>query len=210
VDHRAGDDVDPFVAQVSHGELLVGRVRLDEREPPGRQCRADGRRDGEETGSRRGHARHEQAVDSGSPIRPRHERRNDVRPEESRHEQEDVLYPVERPQQDKCRDRDSSHRDRGVAAYACEIEARGHTGELCAGRTDVRDEKRKHSECRRANSVPLAHETRQPLTRDDSHACTEFVEENERKRRDAENPQELVAVVGPKDRICGDAGCVVV
>ena len=117
---------------------------------------------------------------------------------------------MERPEQDERRDGDSSHGHGGVAAHSREIEARGDTGELRAGRADVRDEKRKNSECREANSVPLAHETRQPLSGDDTHACTEFVEEDERERREVENPQELVAVVGPEDRIRGDAGCVVV
>jgi hypothetical protein len=76
--HLIGDDIDPFVAQVRHRELLVGRVRLDEREPPGSQRRPDGRRDGEVTGLRRRHARHEQTVGGGSPIRPCHERGDDV------------------------------------------------------------------------------------------------------------------------------------
>ena len=55
---------------------------------------------------------------------------------------------------------DSSNGDGGVAAHSREIQARGHTGELRAGRADVRDEKRKNSECCEANSVPLAHEAR--------------------------------------------------
>jgi hypothetical protein len=155
-------------------------------------------------------AGHEQAVDSGSPIGACHERRDDVRREEGRHEQEDVLHPMERPQQDKSRDSESSRGNGRVAAHSREIEARGHTGELRTGRADVRDEKGKNSECREANSVPLADETRQPLSCDDTHACAELVKEDERKRREAENPQELVAVVGPEDRIRGDAGCVVV
>ena len=146
----------------------------------------------------------------GSPIRPRHKRRDDVGREERGHEQKDVLHPMERPEQDECRDGDSSHGHRGVAAHPCEIQARGHTGELGAGRADVRDEKREHSECCEANSVPLAHETRQPLSGDDAHARTELVEEDERERREVEDPQELVAVVGPEDRIRGDARCVVV
>jgi hypothetical protein len=121
-----------------------------------------------------------------------------------------MLHPMERPEQDECGDGDRSHGHREVAAHPCEIEARGHTGDLGAGRADVGDEKRENSECREANSVPFAHETRQPLSGNDAHACTELVEEDERERRKVEDPQELVAVVASEDRIRGDAGCVIV
>ena len=94
---------------------------------------------------RRRHARDEETMDGGSPIRPRHKRRDDVGREERRHEQKDVLYPMERPEQDECRDGDRSHGHGEVAAHPCEIEARGHAGELRAGRADVRDEERKNS-----------------------------------------------------------------
>ena len=100
--------------------------------------------------------------------------------------------------------RDSGNGDGGVAADPREIEARGDTGELRAGRADVRDEERENSELCEANSVPLAHEAREPLPGDDAHARTELVEEDERERRELEDPQELVAVVGAEDRVRGD------
>jgi hypothetical protein len=79
-------------------------------------------------------------------------------------------------EQDERRDAESSHGDRGVATNPREIQARGDTGELRAGRADVRDEKRKDSERCETNSVALADETRKPLSGHDAHARTELVE----------------------------------
>ena len=61
-----------------------------------------------------------------------------------------------------------------------------------------------------AGAVVLADQGQQALAGDDAHPHAELVEDDQRRGRERQNPEQLVAVLGAEDRVGGDPGRVVV
>jgi hypothetical protein len=98
-----------------------------------------------------------------------------------------------------------------VPGHAAEqFRSGGHSGELRAGRAEVGGEEGSEREASAARPIALADQRHETLARDDAHARAELVEDDERRGREAEDPQEPIAVAGPEDRVGGDPCRVVV
>ena len=61
-----------------------------------------------------------------------------------------------------------------------------------------------------APAVALADQGQQPLAGDDPQPHPELVEDDQRRGRERQDPEQLVAVLGAEDRVGGDPGRVVV
>jgi hypothetical protein len=101
----------------------------------------------------------------------------------------------------------------GHAQQRCdagELEAGRDAGELRARGAEVGDQQRDEQRQRPAHAVALPYERHQPAPRDHAHARSELVEEDQRRGRGREHPQQAVAVVGAADRVRRDPGGIVV
>ena len=98
------------------------------------------------------------------------EARYHVGREDTAHEQEDVLDPVEAAAQDEERNGDRRDRHARIPADSDQIEARGHTRELGRCRSDVCEQESGYHAVRRAPAVLQAHERHEPLPRHKPHA----------------------------------------
>ena len=207
---RARSDVDPLVVEVFHAQLLVGRVRLDEREAPRREGGADGPGDQDEGRPAEREMRHDQASPGGTPVRVREDRGADVGHEDGREQQQDVLDPVKAASQDKCAHHERRDRHRDRTADSREVEAGRDAGEFRSCGAEVRNDQRRGHDDRRPLPVAGANERDEAGSGDDSEASAELVEDHECCDRDQQHPQQLVAVTGPRDRVRRDPGGVVV
>ena len=68
----------------------------------------------------------------------------------------------------------------------------------------------REDEGRRAAAVALADQGQQALAGDDPQPHAELVEDDQRRGREGQHPEQLVAVLGAEDRVGGDPGRVVV
>ena len=92
--HGARDHVDPLEGEVLGSKLLVDRVGLDEREPPRGERGADGGSDDSDGRAVGWQARHQHAVERGSPVRIRQHSGRDVGQEHRRQQQQESLDAV--------------------------------------------------------------------------------------------------------------------
>ena len=149
----AGDDVDPLVREVAPRELLVGGVGLDEREAPRGERRPDDAGRDDQRIARQRHAGNDETVRRGAPRRMREHPRGDVRDEDRRQQQEDVLDAMETASKHDEADEERRDGNGEQPADSRELEAGRDAGELGAGRADVRDDKRARDD-ERARAAP--------------------------------------------------------
>ena len=209
--HGAGDHVDPLVAQVLHGQALVHGVGLDEREAPRRQRRADGGDGVEDPLACAREVGDDKALGGGAPVRVGQDAGDDVGDEDGAQRQQHVLDAAEGAAQDEQADRGGGERDRQIAAGAGkDLHPGGDAGELGADRAEVGHHQRGQRSLGPPPAVALVHESHQTLAGDDAGSGGEIVEDDQGDRRQGQDPQEPVAVVGAEDRIGRDPGGVVV
>jgi hypothetical protein len=210
-EHRSQHHADALVTQILHGHPLVGRIRLDEGEPP-RRKRGAHRGHGHQHGvACERHARHEQAVRRRAPVRMSKEAGDDVGGEHGAEHQQDVLDAVEGAAQHQDARGQRGHRHAHVAAHPAEqFHARRDPRELGAGGAEVGHQQRGQGEGGGARPVTLAHEPQHPLAGYHPHPRTQLVEDDQRGRGHRQHPEHLVAVLGAKDRVRRNAGGVVV
>lgn len=206
-----GDHIDTLVAEVLDLQFLVDRVGLDEGQPPRRQRRTDGRDGDQDRLAVERHARHDKSLGGGSPVGVGEHPGDHVGDEDRAEREQDVLDVAEGPAQDQQRDADRRERHADVAADAAEQLAAGRdTGELGAEGASVGDHQGAEDERRRARAIALANQGEQALAGDDAQPHPELVEDDQRRGREGEHPEQLVAVLGAEDRVGGDPGRIVV
>ena len=157
-----------------------------------------------------GQARHQHAVDRGSPVRMGQHAGRDVGEEHRRQQQQEVLDAVKAAAQYQ---QGHDHRrggDAGVAADPEKFGAGGDPGELGTGRADVGDHERGQRGTAQPHAVPLTYQADETLPGDHTHACCQAVEEHEGDGGQQQHPQQLVAVVRSEYGVGRDAGRVVV
>jgi hypothetical protein len=122
-----------------------------------------------------------------------------------------VLDVAEALAQDQRRDAGRRQWHAEVAAHPAEqLHRRRDPGELGAEGAGVGDHQGRQHQRRGPRPVALADEREQPLAGDDPQPYPELVEDDQRRGREGEDPEQLVAVLGAEDRVGGDPGRIVV
>ena len=135
----------------------------------------------------------------------------DVGDEDRAEGEQEVLDAAEALAQDEGGDADRREGHADVAAHPAEqLHPGRHPGELGAQRPRVGDDQRGHDEPGGALAESLAHQRQQALAGDDAQPHAQLVEDDQRRGREGEDPEQLVAVFGAEDRVGGDPGRVVV
>ena len=125
--------------------------------------------------------------------------------------QQEVLDAAEALAQDQRRDAGRRQRHAEVAAHPAEqFHRRGYAGELGAEGAGVGDHQCREHKRRGPWPVVLANEREQPLAGDDPQPHPELVEDDQRRGREGEDPEQLVAVLGAEDRVGRDPSRIVV
>ena len=205
------DHIDPLVAEVLDVQLLVDRVGLDEGEAPGGEGGADrGHRDEQRLPGQR-QVGHDQPLRGGAPVGMGEEPGDDVGDEDRAQREQEVLDAAEALAQDESRDADRRERHAEVATHAAEqVHAGGDPGELGAEGAGVGDHESGQDDRGGPLAVALADQCQQALAGDYAEPDAELVKDDQRRGRERQDPEQLVAVLGAEDRVGGDAGGVVV
>ena len=105
-------------------------------------------------------------------------------------------------------DRRDGHAHESV--HAAKLGGGRDAGELGASRPEVRDHECRHGKRGPAHAEAVAHQPSESLAGGDARPGAELVEDDQRERRDKQDPEQRVAVVGAKDGVGGDSRRVVV
>jgi hypothetical protein len=125
--------------------------------------------------------------------------------------QQEVLDVAEVLAQDEGRDAGRRQRHADVTTHSGEqFHRRGDAGELGAKRAGVGDHQRGQDQRSGPRAVVLADEGEQALAGDDAQPHPELVEDDQRRGREGEDPEQLVAVLGAEDRVGRDPGRIIV
>jgi len=145
-----------------------------------------------------------------APVRPCHEAGDEVGEVHRAGRQEDLLnLPVVAPEHDEPHE-DSGQGHRDIARHAEDLRGGGHAGELGQSVGPVAQQHAAHDPDGHAHAEALADQVRQPLAGDGAHPGAHLLDDDERHRDRQHDPQQPVAEVATRQRVCGDAAGIVV
>ncbi len=136
--------------------------------------------------------------------------RDDIGEEEQAEGQEDPLGQLVVALDHEEPDGGGGQGDGDVLAHPEDHQAAGDAGELRGRVPDVGDQQEQEDVKRRPHAEILPDQVGQPLAGDHPHPGVHLLDDHQHQESRQEGPQQVVAILGPRHRVGGDAAGVVV